>query len=246
MTEVLGIIGFGAFGEFIVPHLAAHRSVRVYDSKRDLGALAKIKNVEVCDLATLCQSDIIIIATPVKTFEDVVKTIVPHLRAGQLVMDVGSVKVLPAKLLQDHLPAYVDIIGLHPLFGPQSGKNGIQGLNVTVCNVRGSRDKKIVPFLKDKLGLNVIEATPEQHDKEMAYVQGLTHLIGKVFVGMDLPEFAQTTKTYTLLKQMVEMVRYDSDDLFRSIERDNPFSVKAKTEFFTVVSELEKKLNAKP
>jgi prephenate dehydrogenase len=88
----------------------------------------------------------------------------------------------------------------------------------------------------------IIEATPEQHDKELAYVQGLTHLIGKVFVGLNLPEFAQTTKTYDLLKQMVEMVRHDSDELFRTIERDNPFAVKAKEEFFAAVAELEKKL----
>ena len=242
MTQTVGLIGLGAFGEFILPHFTKHFKTSIYDKHRDVSGLAKAHSAVVCDLKTLCQSDVIVIATPVKAFEEVVIAIAPHLRTGQLVMDVGSVKVLPTQLLNKHLPTGVDIIGLHPLFGPQSGKYGIEGLNITVCNVRGSRDAKLVPFLKDKLGLNVIIATPEQHDKELAYVQGLTHLIGKVFVGLNLPEFAQTTKTYDLLKQMVEMVRYDSDELFRSIERDNPYAAQAKEEFFAAVAELEKKL----
>lgn len=242
MTKTLGIIGVGAFGEFILPHLAPYFKTRIFDTLRDVKALAQQYRVEASDLAGICGADTILLATPVRSFEALAKTLAPNLRPGQLVMDVGSVKLLPAQILQQHLPEQVDIIGLHPLFGPQSGKFGIEGLNVAVCNVRGQHHAKVVTFLREKLGLHVIETTPEQHDRELAYVQGLTHLIGKVFVSLDLPEFTQTTKTYDLLKQMVEMVRYDSDDLFRTIERDNPFTAEAKTKFFAAVSELEKKL----
>lgn len=246
MTDSLAIIGLGAFGEFILPHLAPYYNITIYDKFRkpkDMLALAKKHKVKaVTSLKDICASDKILIATPVQTFEKIVMELKHHVRPGQLVMDVGSVKELPAKILKKHLPDGVDIIGLHPLFGPQSGKHGIKGLNITVCNVRGKRHAKLIKFFKSKLGLNVIEATPTQHDRELAYVQGLTHLIGKVFVGMDLPSFAQTTKTYELLKQMVEMVRYDSDELFRTIERDNPYTIHAKREFFDTVKRLEKKL----
>jgi prephenate dehydrogenase len=47
-----------------------------------------------------------------------------------------------------------------------------------------------------------------------------------------------------LMQQMVEMVRYDSDDLFRAIERENPFSEEAKRAFFTAAKELEDKMSA--
>lgn len=245
-TDTLGIIGMGAFGEFILPHLAKHFETRIYDKLRtpkDMAALAKKHKVKaVSALKGLADADVILIATPVRTFEEIVRELKPHLRKGQLVVDVGSVKELPAKILKKHLPAGVDIIGLHPLFGPQSGKNGIKGLNITVCNVRGKRNTKLINFFKKKLGLNVIEATPTQHDKELAYVQGLTHLIGKVFVSLNLDPFKQTTKTYELLKQMVEMVRYDSDELFRTIERDNAYTANAKRDFFNAVKKLEKKL----
>ncbi|MDX1921666.1 MAG: prephenate dehydrogenase/arogenate dehydrogenase family protein [Alphaproteobacteria bacterium] len=248
-TDTLGIIGIGAFGEFILPHLSAHFKTKIYDKLRkptDLEKIAKKHNAKsVTRLKDLCDSDVILIATPVSTFEPIIKEIKPHLRKGQLVVDVGSVKELPAKILKKNLPAGVDIIGLHPLFGPQSGKNGIKGLNITVCNVRGKRNAKLINFFKKKLGLNVIETTPTEHDKELAYVQGLTHLIGKVFVSLNLAPFKQTTKTYELLKQMVEMVRYDSDELFRTIERDNLYTAHAKRAFFDAVKKLEKKLAKK-
>jgi prephenate dehydrogenase len=140
VTKTLGIIGLGAFGEFILPYVSGHFKTRIYDKNRDVSALGKAHGALVTDIAGICECDKILIATPVRRFEEVIKSIAPHLRAGQLVMDVGSVKVLPAKLLLEHLPANVDIISLHPLFGPQSGKNGIRGLNITVCNVRGARN----------------------------------------------------------------------------------------------------------
>lgn len=240
--KTLGLVGAGAFGAFILPHLAPHFRVSVHDSARDVAALAAQHDAVAADLKAIAGCDVIILATPVRQMEDVARTLAPHMKAGQLVMDVGSVKLLPTRMLAEVMPEGVAVIGLHPLFGPQSGKNGIKGLNITVCPVRGDCAPKVRAFLENTLGLHVIETSAAQHDKELAYVQGLTHLIGKVFVGMHLPDFQQTTRTYELLKQMVEMVRYDSDELFRTIERDNPFAAEAKAEFFAAVAELEKKL----
>jgi prephenate dehydrogenase len=76
----------------------------------------------------------------------------------------------------------------------------------------------------------------------LAYVQGLTHLLGKVVVSLNLPPFQLTTRTYDLMIEAVEMVRYDSDELFKAIERDNPFTEEAKKAFFTAARQLETKL----
>jgi len=142
------------------------------------------------------------------------------------------------------LPQDVEILSLHPLFGPQSGKHGIHGLNLTLCDLgRCSRKDCIHQFLEKTLGLHVHETTPEQHDREMAYVQGLTHMIAKVFTRMDIPEIHQKTKTYMLLDEMVEMIRYDSDELFLAIQRDNPYVEHTKELFFQAVKNLEEKLS---
>ena len=240
--DSLGLIGVGAFGAFAVPHLAPHFDLVLHD-RRDVSDLAqKHKGVAgTLDEAAAC--DVVMLAVPVQQMESVLRAIAPHLKSGALVIDVASVKIKPTEWMKSILPAHVDVVGLHPLFGPQSGSGGIADLNIVVCNVRGERGEAVQTFLKDDLGLNVFATTPEDHDRQLAYVQGLTHLIAKVVVAMDLPEFGLTTKTFDYMKQMVEMVRYDSDDLFKAIERENPFTAEAKESFFNAARKLEDKLS---
>ena len=187
---------------------------------------------------------IIVIAVPVQQMEKVLRKLAKVARPDALVIDVGSVKMKPAKLMKEILPRSISIVGTHPLFGPQSGKGqGIKGLNIVVCDVRGKQSRLRAQILQtEKLGLKVFAATPSEHDHELAYVQGLTHLLAKVVVALNLPRFRFTTRTYEYMDQMVETVRYDSDELFRAIERENPFTKKAKEAFFAAARNLEQKL----
>jgi prephenate dehydrogenase len=240
----------GAFGGLMVEHLRPFFPLYLHDSMRDLkdflgDSSAKGQPVVAADLAQICQCDLIVLATPLSQFQAIADQMAKLMavpdqnRPAPLVMDVASVKMVPTSILRNALPAWVDVVSLHPLFGPQSGKNGIAGLNITVCEVRGGRAPAVAEFLSRQLALNVIETTPEAHDQELAYVQGLTHMIANVFVRLELPAFQQTTKTFELLRAMVEMVPYDSIELFRTIERDNPFMPATKQRFFEAVRELE-------
>jgi prephenate dehydrogenase len=139
------------------------------------------------------------------------------------VVDVCSIKTKPLLILEEELPPNVDIIGMHPLFGPQSGRDGIKGLRIVLCPVRGGKGRIVGRFLRRELELEVIRMTAEQHDRQMAYVQGLTHLIARIVVAMDVPPLEHTTTTFSHLDRMVGMVRHDSDELFRTIIEDNPF-----------------------
>lgn len=241
--QTLGIIGIGAFGEFMLKYVTPYFDVRIYDAFKNLDEVESIYHLTVTSLEDVAKSDIVVFCVPVKELEKTVTEVVPFLKAGQLVIDLCSVKCKPVEILKRLIPANVDAVSLHPLFGPQSGKAGISGLNITVCNVLGDRVPCVTQFLKDKLFLNIFETTPENHDEEMAYVQGLTHMIAKVFVRMDVPTIHQQTKTYGHLNDMVELIRYDSEELFLAIQRDNPY-VRATTEkFFAAVKALEEKLN---
>lgn len=240
----LGVIGVGAFGEFMLKHIVPHFDVRVYDAFKDLSDVATSYPVTVSSLADIATSDIVVFAVPVREMEKTVSAVLPFLRDGQLVIDLCSVKCKPVEILKRLIPQGVDIVSLHPLFGPQSGKNGIGGLNVTLCPVRGDRTACVSEFLRDKLELQVFETTPENHDREMAYVQGLTHMMCRVFLRMDVPEIHQKTKTYGHLMDMIELIRYDSEELFLAIQRDNPFVHETTDKFFSAVREIEDKLNA--
>ncbi|MFY9288364.1 MAG: prephenate dehydrogenase [Alphaproteobacteria bacterium] len=240
--QSLGIIGVGAFGAFMAKHLAPYFNLTLFDAKRNLKVIAKTHKARVGTLEDAASCRIVVVAVPVQQIEAALKQIAGYVKPGALVIDVASVKIKPTMQMKKILPKYVDVIGTHPLFGPQTGKNGIKGLNIALTNVRGHRAPCVAKFLAQKLKLNVHLTTAKEHDKELAYVQGLTHLLMKVVVALDLPKFRFTTKTYEYLEQMVEMIRYDSEELFRAIERENPYSKKAKKEFFSAARKLEEKL----
>jgi len=238
----LGIIGLGAFGAFMAKHLAPHFDVVAHDAHKNIAAAAKKLKIAAGNFEDVAACSIVVIAVPVQQMEQVLRAIAPMMKPGTLVLDVGSVKMKTSDLMKKILPKNVEAVGTHPLFGPQSGKKGIAGLNIVVCDVRGKRAACVRHFCKQKLGLTVYAAAPADHDRELAYVQGLTHLIAKVVVALNLPRFRFTTRTYEYMDQMVETVRYDSDELFRAIERENPFTQKAKQEFFDAARKFEQKL----
>ena len=232
----LGLIGVGAFGEFCIPHLKPHFELALHDPFRQLGT----------GLAGAAAQDIVLLAVPVAAIAEVAAEIAPHLRPGTLVLDVCSIKVKPLAALAALLPEHVAIVGTHPLFGPQSGRDGIRGLRLSLCEVRGGRAPMVARFLRRQLGLQVIETTPEAHDRQMAYVQGLSHLIGRIVAGMDLPPLQQTTSSFEHLMRLVETVRHDSDELFRTIAVENPFVDPVAAGFFRVASELQRRISAPP
>ncbi|MDD3371720.1 MAG: prephenate dehydrogenase/arogenate dehydrogenase family protein [Alphaproteobacteria bacterium] len=243
--DSLGLIGAGSFGAFAAQHLAPHFDLVLHDALVDTTVLARELKACSGDLGAAAACDIVVLAVPVQKMHDVLTDIAPLLKTNALVVDVASVKIRPVRTMQSILPASVSIVGTHPLFGPQSGKNGISGLNIAVCDVRGDRGAGVARFCTEKLGLRVTAVTPEEHDREAAYVQGLTHMLGKIVVALDLPPMRFPTKTYELMQQMVEMIRYDSDELFRAIQSENPFSEEAKLAFFTAAKDLEDRLMKK-
>jgi prephenate dehydrogenase len=239
----LGIIGVGAFGTFAARHLAPYATLTLHDPSHDLSALAAELKAHQGDLKEAAACEIVMLAVPVQKLRDVLKEIAPLVKSGTLVVDVASVKVKPVAAMEELLPPHVALVGTHPLFGPQSGKNGITGLKIAICDIRGGHGPSLARFCAEKLGLEPFLVTAEEHDRELAYVHGLTHMLGRVIVSLNLPPFRMTTKTYDLFDQAVDYIRYDSDELFHAIERENPFAEEAKRSFFAAARKLEEKLS---
>ncbi len=242
----IGIIGFGAFGRLMAQHLRQHFRPCAYDPALPPGPCAEMRGVMLTGLPDAASCPVVVLAMPVNRLAEAVGAIGPHLRPGTLVLDVGSVKVMPAAILAQGLPEYVDIVATHPLFGPQSASGGIKGLKIAVCPVRGTRGRQVAAFLRRALGLQVIMTTPEAHDREAATVQGLTHLIAKVLVEMEPLPTRMTTRSFDLLMQAVGMVRHDAPAVFQAIERSNPYSQAVRRRFFDLASALDAELADTP
>ena len=111
-----------------------------------------------------------------------------------------------------------------------------------LCPVRLKNIEKIKNFLVTDLGLEVLIRTPKEHDMEMAYVQGLTHFIGKAINGMDIKDFEQSTVAYHHLFELKELLKTGSMELFLTIENENPFAKKVRKEFVKELKWIEKQI----
>ncbi len=242
----IGIIGFGAFGRLVAQHLRQHFRLCAYDPVLPAGVPAGTHGVMLTSLSAAASCPVVILAVPVNRLEATVQAISPYLRPGSLVLDVGSVKLIPAGIMLRGLPGYVGIVATHPLFGPQSARDGIEGLKIAICPLRGRRGPGVAAFLHRTLGLDVIMTTPEAHDREAAMVQGLTHLIAKVLVQMEPLPTRMTTRSFDLLMQGVDMVRHDAPEVFQAIERANPYSQEVRRRFFDLAAALDAELADDP
>lgn len=241
----LGIIGFGQFGRFMARHLAPHFDVLVCDAG-DYSAAAADIGVRWAGFDEIASCEIVVFAVPLGALESVVKAASSLLQPGTLCLDVCSVKIEPVRIMLDQLPESVDIVGTHPLFGPQSGREGIEGLRVAVCPVRGSRAESVSKFLNEKLELRVFEKSPEEHDREMAHVQALTHFVARALDELHVEGSELATVSYEELMRAARLVSEDSWELFRTIQVGNPFAESKRRSFIETLVDLESRLASAP
>lgn len=123
------------------------------------------------DIAKRC--DVVILSLPLDAAVSLSKEIGPLLSRDQLLMDFCSLK---ERIVDSMLSATsAQVVGAHPLFGPFT--DSIKGRNMIVCPGRGDGwlDRLEGEFQAE--GAVVTRMDPAAHDKKMAVVQGLTHLL---------------------------------------------------------------------
>ena len=215
------ILGFGAFGQLAARALAPYLRLAVCDPGAAAQEAAAALGLRVVTPAQAGGFDIVLLAVPVPLLGDCLAAVRPHLRAGQVVVDVCSVKEGPAALMCQALPPQVEILATHPMFGPQSMPGSLAGGRIVICPLRGCRWRRIAAFLRRVLGLNVILTTPEEHDRHAALTQGLTHLLARAMQDFQ-PHPQIRTRSFDLLCEALDMVRGDAAEVYEAVTAANP------------------------
>ena len=231
----LGVLGYGAFGRLLVRELRPHAArVLVHDPAATPADLIAA-GVEGGSVEAVAACEVVVLAVPVQAMESACAAIAPHVRPGSLVADVASVKLMPVEVMARVLPGHCEVLGTHPLFGPQTAAEfgTVRGQGIVLCPVRIGDDRlvRVRALLGEALGLRLIERTPDAHDREMALVQVLTHWIGHAGRAMGWPELETATVAYTRLMQLTHNVEKDSDALFETIQRFNPHAGESRRRF---------------
>jgi prephenate dehydrogenase len=176
------------------------------------------------DLAEQC--DLVIVSVPIHDTVRVIEEIGPVLRKDQLLCDFTSLKILPVAAM---LKSKARVIGLHPLFGPTV--QSLRHQTIIICPVRA--EEKIVQSLLSLFyseGARCTLATPEQHDRMMAVVQGLTHFVTLCMadsvrrLGIDIETTrAFTSPVYQIELSLVGRLLSQDPSLYADILQQNPF-----------------------
>ena len=131
--------------------------------------------------------DLVVIATPVKTFEKIAKDIKPYLRKGTVITDVGSVKGRLVKKMEEMLKPN-KFIGAHPIAGTEKEgvENAVVGLFkgkklILTVDEEDTYTKKLEKFWVD-LGSKVEVMDPFTHDFVFASVSHLPHAVAFALV----------------------------------------------------------------
>ena len=141
------------------------------------------------------------------------------------------------------LPKNVQILATHPIFGPDSAKDSVRGRKIVLCRTRISEEfyRKIKENLENA-GLIVIEATPEEHDREIAKTLLLTHFIGRGLMEFGAKELSMDTEGYKRLLKILETVRNDTSQLFRDMNDYNGYSKEMRTKLIRALIKVGKRL----
>lgn len=218
----IGVYGLGRFGTFWAKELARHNNKVVGYSRSHKD---EIENVKIVSEDECLSQPIIYLCVAISSFEDVITMIAPKIKKGSTVIDTCSVKIHPATLMEKLLPKDVNCISSHPMFGPDSGKNGVQGLPMVIypLNCPSSLYKEIYDSLSG-WNLNLLEMSPDAHDREAAWSQGITHFVGRVLDELALQPTELATTGYNRLMSIVEQTCNDPLQLFYDLQRYNPYA----------------------
>lgn len=137
------------------------------------------------------QADLAVFGIPVGGMEAAGRAIGPHLKAGCIVTDVGSVKLAVLRDLGPSLPEGVHFVPGHPIAGTEhSGpENGFAELfenRWVILTPPAGTDQQAtdkVAALWTKVGSMVEIMEPAHHDKVLAITSHLPHLIAYTIVG---------------------------------------------------------------
>jgi Prephenate dehydrogenase len=195
------------------------------------------------------QADVVIVSVPIDVTLSTIKEVAPVMKNGSLIMDVTSVKEEPSRVMQEYAPPGVEVLPIHPMFGPRI--RSLDGQVIVVApTAKGKWYKKVYDFF-EKENARIIVTTPEIHDQMMSVVQGLTHLayisIAATIERLDVDikesrNFA--SPIYQLMVDMIARIVAQNPYLYYSIQTHNRYTKKTHETFISIYKDLNKMISS--
>ncbi|MDE2601212.1 MAG: prephenate/arogenate dehydrogenase family protein [Bradyrhizobium sp.] len=205
----VALIGFGLIGGSIARAARAQglageivTTARSAKTRARVAELGIVDRVAETNAEAVRDADLVILCIPVGACGPVAREIAPHLKAGAIVSDVGSVKGAVVRDMAPHLPASAHFVPAHPVAGtehsgPDSGFAELFINRWCILTPPQGTDPSAVDRLRafwTRLGARVEIMTPDHHDMVLAITSHLPHLIAYTIVGT-ADELGQVTSS---------------------------------------------------
>jgi chorismate mutase / prephenate dehydrogenase len=171
--------------------------------------------------------DIIVVATPLKIANEVLKELAQHKPRG-VVFDIGSLKTPLRQGIAALQSAGCCVTSVHPMFGPDTDL--LSGRHVIFVDVG---DKAAVVKAQTLFASTMVEQVVmslDDHDRLIAYVLGLSHALNIAFFtalaesGEAAPRLAKlSSTTYDAQVDVAARVARENPDLYFEIQSLNEY-----------------------
>ena len=196
--DTVALIGLGLIGSSLARAIRkALPQTRLVAFDADPAVRARVETLALADVvaadlpAAIGSADLVILCTPVGSFAEIGAAMAPHLPAGTVVSDVGSVKQAVFDALLPVLPDTVALVPAHPVAGTEnSGPDaGFASLFqdrwciITPAHGKACAETERLTALWQALGARVEVMDPLHHDVVLAVTSHVPHLIAYTIVG---------------------------------------------------------------
>ena len=238
MVKTIAIIGAGGsmgkwFSEFF-----SKRGFQVVGFDNTNPVAKNIKKAESL-ISAILNVDYVLLSTPTKKTPEIIRLIAKEMKRDSYLIDITSQKLKTATAL-GKIPAKVSPICIHPMFGP--GAKNLKNHNIVLIPIKdGKKELNVAKNLFPDGNFVTIDST--EHDKKIATILGLTHLINIAFANIlakddkiSLTEKMAGT-TFKAQKILAESIMTESPELIETII-SNPEIRRVAEEFWKDVGRL--------
>ena len=219
MAKKITIIGAGGkMGQWFAKFFSESGfEVTGYDSEVKISSKSIIKSDSL--VGSILNTDYVILCTPTRRTPEIIRLIAKEMKRGTYLIEISSQKSKTITSLSK-MPAKINPICIHPMFGP--GTKKIKGKNIISIPVKDAKNELSVARSLFP-GANFVTIDAAEHDKKIAVILGLTHLVNLVFANiLSKDEKISLTEkmsgaTFKVQKILAESIMTESPELIETI-----------------------------
>ena len=201
MFKKICIIGCGLIGSSLARAIKKNNlAEKIVSSNRSDAVNKKVIELKIVDDSSSDTkkmtdgSDLVVIATPLSSYEDVISKIKNSLKDGVILTDVGSVKENIINLIEKNIPESISWIPSHPIAGteesgPEAGFSELfqnRWCILTPSKKAKEKDINLLQTFWEKVGSKVDIMQAKQHDYILSITSHIPHLIAYNIVNTSL------------------------------------------------------------